>query len=224
MTKDLDYVICIKSEDGRVLVRNEDIMKRWGNYFCNLLNGDTVTDKRDSGVEENRHHSNSSQEHLLHTRKIAVIEALRKMNVGRTPGPDEIPIEVWKSLGGHGVAWLTKLFKKILNTKSMSDEWRRSNIVLIFKNKRDIQNYNNYRGRSTIEAIYLLRQLMEVFRAQKKDLHLVFIDLEKAYDRVPKELIWNVLEKRSGVNNYVDIIKDMYEGVVTTDECQEDRW
>jgi hypothetical protein len=36
-------------------------------------------------------------------------------------------------------------------------------------------------GRSTMEAIFLIRQVMERYKEQK-DLHMVFIDLEKACD------------------------------------------
>ena len=35
-------------------------------------------------------------------------------------------------------------------------------------------------GRSTSEAIHLLRQLIERFRERKKNLHMIFLDLEKS--------------------------------------------
>ena len=41
--------------------------------------------------------------------------------------------------------------------------------------------------RSTTEAIHLLRQLIKRLRERKRNLHMVFIDLEKTYDKVPRE-------------------------------------
>jgi hypothetical protein len=68
--------------------------------------------------------------------------------------------------------------------------------------------------RSTMEAIFLLRQLMERYREQK-DLHMVFIDLEKAYDKVPRNVMWSALEKHKVPTKYITLIKDMYKDVVT---------
>jgi hypothetical protein len=44
-------------------------------------------------------------------------------------------------------------------------------------------------GRSPMKAIFLIRQPMERCRKQKKDLHLVFIDMENAYDKVPRNVM-----------------------------------
>jgi hypothetical protein len=48
--------------------------------------------------------------------------------------------------------------------------------------------------RSTMEVIFLIRQLMERHRKQKNDLHMIFIDLEKVYDKIPRNIMWWALE------------------------------
>ena len=69
-------------------------------------------------------------------------------------------------------------------------------------------------GRLTMEAIFSLMQLMEKYRAKRNNLHMVFVDLEKVYDMVPRDLIWWVLNKMNAPRGYTEIIKDIHEGVV----------
>jgi hypothetical protein len=57
---------------------------------------------------------------------------------------------------------------------------------------------------------------MERCREQKKDLHMIFIDLKKAYDKVTRNVIWWALEKHKVSSNYITLIKDMHDNVVTS--------
>jgi hypothetical protein len=50
---------------------------------------------------------------------------------------------------------------------------------------------------------------------QKKDLHIVFIDLEKAYDKVPRNVMRWALKKHKVPTKYITLIKDMYRDAVT---------
>ena len=57
---------------------------------------------------------------------------------------------------------------------------------------------------------------MEKYREKKEDLHIVFIDLERVYDRLSRDFIWWVLEKKGVTKGYVVVVKDIYDGAVTT--------
>lgn len=75
------------------------------------------------------------------------------------------------------------------------------------------------RGKSTTDAIHTICILMEKYRVLKKDLHMVFIDLEKAFDRVPRSLIWHSLRSQYVPESYISKIADMYENVTTKVRC-----
>jgi hypothetical protein len=66
-----------------------------------------------------------------------------------------------------------------------------------------------------MEAIFLIRQLLERYREQKKDLHMISIDLKKACDKVPRNVMWSASQKHKVSSKYITLIKDMYDNVVT---------
>ncbi|XP_071708295.1 uncharacterized protein [Rutidosis leptorrhynchoides] len=135
------------------------------------------------------------------------------MGKNKAVEPDQLPIEAWRCLGEDGVRYLTCLFNKTFRSYKMPTEWRRSEIIPIFKNKGDAQNYENYRGRSLMKAIHIIRSVMEKYREKQKSPEMVFLDLEKAYDCVPRKLIWKTLNSRGIPSRYIKAIMDMYEGV-----------
>ena len=51
-------------------------------------------------------------------------------------------------------------------------------------------------GRGMTVAIFAVRQLMEKHREKQKELQMVFIHLEKAYDRVPRQDVWRCMGEK----------------------------
>ena len=65
-------------------------------------------------------------------------------------------------------------------------------------------------GRGTTDAIFVVRQLQEKYLAANKRLYMAFVDLEKAFDQVPRKVIWWALRKL-GVDEWiVHLIQGMY--------------
>ncbi|GJY16519.1 hypothetical protein Tco_0386941 [Tanacetum coccineum] len=139
---------------SRTITDEEEIKKRWEEYFSSLFNA-REPKGHEEGVGPNRqphiecYYSRISQAEVRTT--------LQKMGRNKVVGPDQIPIEAWKSLGDEGSFWLTILFNKIFTSARMPEEWRLSEVIPIFKNKGDAQVCSNYRG------IKLLGHTMELW-------------------------------------------------------------
>ncbi|KAK3540640.1 hypothetical protein QTP70_034459, partial [Hemibagrus guttatus] len=156
--KDVQQVRVIKDRDGRVLTSEENVQRRWKEYFEELMNEENEREKRVEGV-------NSVEQKVDKIIKDEVRKALKRMKSGKAVGPDDIPVE------------------------------------------------------STTDAIFALRILMEKYRDGQRELHCVFVDLEKAYDRVPREELWYCMRKSGVAEKYVRVVQDMYERSRTVVRC-----
>ena len=67
-----------------------------------------------------------------------------------------------------------------------------------------------------IQPLICLRMLHEKQREFGQKLHVVLVDLKKAYDRVPWELIWYSLRRKAVPEAYINIIRDIYAGCKTS--------
>ncbi|KAK3557054.1 hypothetical protein QTP70_024466, partial [Hemibagrus guttatus] len=173
--KDVQQVRVIKDRDGRVLTSEESVQRRWKEYFEELMNEENEREKRVEGV-------NSVEQKVDKIRKDEVRKALKRMKSGKAVGPDDIPVEVWKCLGEAAVEFLASLFNRVLESERMPEEWRRSVLVPIFKNKGDVQSCSIYRG------IKLMSHAMKLWeRVVEARLRKVVEICEQQYGFMPRK-------------------------------------
>jgi len=55
--------------------------------------------------------------------------------------------------------------------------------------EEDYMQFGFMKGKGTTDAIFTVRQMQENFRVKGKKLYFGFVELEKAFDRVPREVI-----------------------------------
>jgi len=82
----------------------------------------------------------------------------------------------------------------------------------------DDMQFGFMKGMGTTGAIFMARQMQENFRVKGKKLYFGFVDLEKAFDRVPREVIsWAM--RKVGVEEWlVSAVMSMYSGAKQSSE------
>ena len=168
-----------------------------------------------------------------------VLKSLRHMKDGKVAGPSGVVAEVLKAAPDICSKIIADLMNAIICDGKFPADWSDKIIVSLFKGKRDALDQNNYRGlkltdhvlkdiervvksiifetvnidemqfgfcpgRGTTDAIFILTQLQELYMA--------FVDLEKAFNRVPWKVLWWAL-RFAGVPEWlVKVGQAMYVG------------
>ena len=65
-------------------------------------------------------------------------------------------------------------------------------------------------GRGTTDAIFIARQLQEKILDKNKKLYIGFVDLEKAFNRVPRKVLWWAMHVVGVPEWIVVIVQAMY--------------
>ena len=78
------------------------------------------------------------------------------------------------------------------------------------KGTLDSMQFGFTAGKGTTDAIFIVRQMQETYLAKKKEPWMAFVDLEKAFDRVPREVVWWALRKVDVEELLIKMIKSMY--------------
>jgi hypothetical protein len=115
--------------------------------------------------------------------------------------------------------YLIQIHKK--GDKRKCGDYRGINIMNLFMKilenliKNWIENYYKgneqsgfTKGRSTVDHIFTIRQIFKKCNMQQEDIYLTFYDLEKAYDSVPRKLLWQASEKAIVSQSLMQIIRN----------------
>ncbi|KAK3520147.1 hypothetical protein QTP70_016254 [Hemibagrus guttatus] len=244
--KDVQQVRVIKDRDGRVLTSEESVQRRWKEYFEELMNEENEREKRVEGVNSveqkvdkiRKDEVRKALKRMKSGKAVgpddipvevwkclgeAAVEFLANL-FNRVLESERMP-EEWRSV-------LVPIFKNKGDVQSCSNyrgiklmshtmkvwervvEARLRKVVEICE-----QQYGFMPRKSTTDAIFALRILMEKYRDGQRELHCVFVDLEKAYDRVPREELWYCMRKSGVAEKYVRVVQDMYERSRTVVRC-----
>ena len=69
--------------------------------------------------------------------------------------------------------------------------------------------------RGTIDSVFMLRRLQDEYHAKGKKLYVCFVDLVKAFDRVPRKVLELAMRKKEIQEVLVRSMMSLYEGAKT---------
>ena len=214
------------------LTNENDILLRWREYFEDLLNPVKASTRDTHKV------THLGEDEVFTAAEVAT--AIKGIKSGKAAGEDEIRPEMLKALTGEGILWLTRVCQVVWKFGKTPRDWQTGAIIPIFKkgDRKQCTNYRGISLLSLPGKVYakcLERKCREIvkskledgqcgFRPSRsttdqifeksweygKDLFACFVDVEKAYDRVPRDKLWKVLQEYGVDGQLLCAIKSFY--------------
>ena len=226
----------IKGKNGKDIITEDKQLKRWKEFFEELLNKETEMEE-----EENRNDAVRNQVYQedpkINTEtptKTEIMEALKEIKYGKSPGVDNITPEMLKTNPGITADILHKLLSDIWEKEeipkkgdtSICNNWRGITLLsvpskiltkIILNRIKDTvdskmrkEQAGFRKGRSCVDMINTLRIVIEQSTEYQAPLHLSFVDFEKAFDSISRESIWKALTVFGIPRKIINLIKIIY--------------
>nr|KAG5699714.1 hypothetical protein BaRGS_022112 [Batillaria attramentaria] len=140
---------------------------------------------------------------------------------GKAAGPDGIPPEALKADIQTSTDMLHPLLRKIWESESVPQDWKKGHLVLtriilerlktaLDKTLREEQaGFRN--DRSCTDHIATMRIIIEQSLEWQTPLYSTFVDFQKAFDSVDREVIWKLMSHYGFPPKFVNIIRQLYE-------------
>ncbi|EYC12231.1 hypothetical protein Y032_0048g1678 [Ancylostoma ceylanicum] len=126
-------------------------------------------------------------------------------------------VPVWKGKGDSAVCSSYRPIRLLCHTMKIFERILDARLRAIVSTTANQCGFVKDCG--TIDAIHAARLLVERHREKNRSVHLAFLDLEKAFDRIPRELIWMSLRKHGVSEEYVRWIKLLYQKPSSVVRC-----
>ena len=70
-------------------------------------------------------------------------------------------------------------------------------------------------GKGTVDAIFIVRRMQEEYQKKDKKLYMCFVDVNKAFDRVPRKVMEWTMRKKGLLEVIVRAVMSLYDGAKT---------
>jgi len=141
--KDVVGMPCIQESNGKLVTTPNEKLKVWKEYEEKLLNEENDWNKElKKEIVEGPSEKISSED---------VLEAVKLMNSGKSPGPSGITVDLLKVCERESIKRLTKIANDMLNGKKMPESWKKSDLIPVYKGKGNVRSCVNYRSIKLLE-------------------------------------------------------------------------
>ncbi|KAL9958657.1 hypothetical protein ACROYT_G035706 [Oculina patagonica] len=142
---------------------------------------------------------------------------ISRLKNGKAPGVDNSSAEMLKASPAIALYQLLNICNQTLDQCKAPSDWKKSLLAKVPRKegveKRLRQEQAAYRrGRGTTEQIFILRNIIEQSAEWQAPLYIGFIDFKKAFDSVRRDRLWNILKHYGIPENFVNIIRELYDG------------